>query len=124
MVTSAASAYQDSRIITANPQELTLMLYEGAIKFCNIALMNMEKQNVAKVHENIVKAENIILELKRTLDFKYTVAKSFEEIYDYIYNALVDANLRKDPERLEEALGYLREMRDTWKEVMKVAKSS
>lgn len=122
MAVNAAAVYRDNKIKTANPAELTLMLYEGAIKFCNIALMAIEKNDIEKANINIIKAERIITELRSTLDFKYPVANQFEIVYDYIYRRLVEANIKKDPEILEEALGYIREMRDTWKDVMKQAK--
>ncbi|MBP5160104.1 MAG: flagellar export chaperone FliS [Lachnospiraceae bacterium] len=118
MTSNAAMAYKNNSIQTASPAELTLMLYEGAIKFCNIALAAMEKKDIAKTNLNIVKAENIIAEFRATLDFKYPVAKDFDRVYDYIYRRLVEANIKKDAEILEEALKYIREMRDTWKEVM------
>ena len=54
------NAYQRNAILTASPAELTLMLYEGAIKFCNIAIMAIEKKDIEKSHINIVKVENII----------------------------------------------------------------
>jgi flagellar protein FliS len=122
MATNAAAAYKDSKILTASPAELTLMLYEGAIKFCNLAVMALEKKEFSKANLNIIKAERIITELRTTLDFNYEVAKNFELVYDYIYRRLIDANIKKDIVILEEALGYIREMRDTWKDVMKVAK--
>ncbi|BCK01228.1 flagellar export chaperone FliS [Anaerocolumna chitinilytica] len=123
MAINAASTYQNNAIKTASPAELTLSLYEGAIKFSNMALMAIESSDTEKCHINIVKAENIIMELRYTLDHKYPVAKEFEKVYDYIYRCLVDANVKKEKEILEEALSYIREMRDTWKEVMKVAKA-
>lgn len=122
MATNATAAYKDTKILTASPAELTLMLYDGAIKFCNIALMGIENREFEKVNLNIIKAERIITELRTTLDFKYPVATQFDVVYDYIYRRLVDANIKKDKEILEEALGYIREMRDTWKEVMRLAK--
>lgn len=121
-VNNPYAAYQNSKIQTASPAELTLMLYEGAIKFCNIALMAMEENDVEKTHYNIVKAENIIIEFLDTLNYKYEVAKDFEKVYNYIYELLVEANMKKDKELLEEALKHLRGMHETWKEVMKRAK--
>ncbi len=122
MAMNAAATYKDNKILTATPAELTLMLYEGAIKFCNLALMALEKRDYEKVNINIIKAERIISEFRVTLDFKYSVAKDFDNVYDYIYQRLIDANIKKDKDILEEALQYIREMRDTWKEVMKLAK--
>lgn len=112
------SAYQNNKIMTASPAELTLMLYEGAIKFCNIAIVAIEEKNVEKAHINITKVENIIAEFLSTLDHKYPVAKDFENVYNYLMERLLEANLKKDKEILEEVLKHLRTMRDTWKEVM------
>lgn len=114
--------YQKQKILTATQPELTLMLYEGAIKFLNIAVMAIEKKDVEKAHVNIQKAQRIIDEFRATLNFKYPVAKEFDRVYEYIQSRLVWANVKKDTEILEECLGHLRGMRDTWKEVMKSAK--
>lgn len=122
MAMNAATAYQDNKILTATPAELTLMLYEGAIKFCNVAIMALEKKDIQKANQNIIKAEKIINEFRATLDFNFPVAKDFDQVYDMIYNRLIDANIKKDKEILEEALGYIREMRDTWKEAMKLSR--
>lgn len=119
---NVALAYQGTKINTANPAELTLMLYEGAIKFCNIALGAIERNDISKANVNIIKAEKIINKLRETLDFKYPVAKDFDRVYDYIYSKLVEANIHKDAEALTEALNRIREMRDTWKEVMQLTR--
>lgn len=122
MAFNAAVAYQGNKIKTATPAELTLMLYEGAIKFCNIAIMGIEENNIEKANLNIIKAEKIILEFRATLDHKYPVSQDFDRVYDYVYRRLLEANIKKDKEIIEEVLVYLREMRDTWKEVMKTGK--
>lgn len=114
------NAYQRNAIMTASPAELTLMLYEGAIKFCNIAIMGIEQKDMEKAHINLKKAQDIISEFRITLDHKYPVWEDFDRVYDYIYRRLVEANIRKDIEIIEDALKYIREMRDTWKEVMKL----
>lgn len=114
----AYEQYNRNKIMTASPGELTLLLYEGAIKFCNIAILGMEQNDMEKVHINIKKVEDIIVEFQSTLNRKYPVAEDFDKIYKYIYELLVEANIRKDQELLERALNELRGMRDTWKEVM------
>ena len=119
-------AYAKNKILTASPAELTLMLYEGAIKFCNIAIAAIEEKDIEKAHNNITKVENIIAEFLSTLDHKYPVAQDFENVYNYLMERLLEANLKKDKEILEEVLTHLRTMRDTWKEVMeqnKIAKA-
>lgn len=110
--------------MTASPAELTLLLYDGAIKFCNIAIMGIEEKNIEKTHNNIKKAQAIIEELQSTLNYSYKVSEDFDKIYRYIYGMLVDANIHKDKEILECALNEIRGMRDTWKEVMRLSKNS
>lgn len=111
--------YQNAKIMTASPAELTLMLYEGAIKFGNIAITAMENKNPAKAHENIVKVENIIQNFRDTLDKKYPIWEDFERIYVYLLRRCHECNIKKDPEIMEEVLKHIRSMRDNWKEVMK-----
>lgn len=122
MDTNVINAYQKNAILTASKPELTLMLYEGAIKFCNIGIMAIEKKDYEKANNNLKKAQAIITELRVTLDHKYPVWEDFERVYDYIYRRLVEGNIHKDIEVVEDALKYIREMRDTWKEVMRLNK--
>ena len=119
---NAAKAYGQNKVTTASPAELTLMLYEGAVKFCNIAVAALEKKVYETTNLNIQKCRNIIVELTSTLNHKYSVAEDFERIYNYIFALLTEANQKKDMEMLQRALEELRGMRDTWKEVMKKAK--
>ncbi len=122
-VNNVYAQYNNNKVLTASPAELTLLLYEGAIKFCNIAMMGLEENNIQKTHDNIKKAQAIIEELQSTLNHSYKVAEDFDNVYHYIYSLLTDANIHKDKETLERALNEIRGMRDTWKEVMKKAKS-
>lgn len=117
-ISAAYAQYNNSKVLTASPAELTLMLYEGAIKFCNIAVMAVEKKDVQKAHTNIVKVENIVNYLQSTLDMKYPVSQDFDRIYVYLQQRLTQANMKKDPEILNEVCEHLRSLRDTWKEVM------
>lgn len=112
------AAYANNKITTASPAELTLMLYDGAIKFSNITIIAIEKKEIEKAHNNIVKVERIIQEFQITLDHKYPVAEDFDNVYNYLLQRLRMANVKKDAEIMQEVLGHLRTMRDTWKEVM------
>ena len=114
--------YNNSKILTASPAELTLMLYEGAIKFSNIAIMGIEQKDVEKAHNNIIKVQRIIEEFRSTLDMKYEVSKDFDRVYTYLLQRLLLANIKKDKEIMEEVTEHLRSMRDTWKEVMRLSK--
>lgn len=117
---NAYAQYKNSKILTASPAELTLMLYEGAIKFCNIAIAAIEQKDIEKAHINIVKTQRIIEHFRLTLDMKYPVAQDFDRVYEYLARRLVQANIKKDKEIMEEILEHLHSMRDTWKEVMRI----
>lgn len=117
---NAYAQYQNNRVMTASPAELTLMLYEGAIKFGNIAESALEQKDIAKAHTNITKVEKIIDYLRQTLDMKYAVAQDFENIYEYLSRRLVEANMKKDKAVMEEVNMHLRSVRDNWKEVMRI----
>lgn len=120
---SAYAQYSNNKIMTASPAELTLMLYEGAIKFCNLAEAGLERKDIQKAHTNIVKVQKIIDYLRQTLDMKYEVAKDFERIYVYLSDRLVEANVKKDLAILQEVNQHLHSVRDTWKEVMRLTKA-
>lgn len=117
---NAYAAYANNKILTASKSELTLLLYDGAIKFCNMAIAAIKENDVQKAHVNIVKVEKIIEEFQSTLDHKYPIAKDFDNVYSYLHQRLVQANIQKDAEILGEVLEHLRTMRDTWKEVMRL----
>ena len=115
----AFAQYNNSRVLTASPGELTLMLYDGAIKFLNIAEAGIEKKDYQKAHQNIVKVEHIIDYLRETLDMKYAVAQDYENMYAYISRRLVEANVSKNVEILNEVNAHMHNIRDTWVQVMK-----
>ena len=117
--TAAYQQYKNSKVLTASPAELTLMLYDGCIKFCNMAVMDINGKDFYKANKNIQKAERIIGEFKMTLDHRYEVAKDFDNIYDYVLRRLHEANMTKDTTILDECITHMRSLRDTWKEVMK-----
>lgn len=117
---NAYAQYNNNKVLTASPAELTLMLYEGMIKFCNIAETAIEQNDVQKAHTNIIKVQHIIDYLRQTLDMKYPVAQDFERIYEYLSKRLIEANMKKDIEILQEVNTHIHSVRDTWKEVMQI----
>lgn len=116
--------YNNSKVLTASPAELVLMLYDGAIKFCNVAITAIEQNDIQKAHTNIVKTERIVDHFRATLDMKYPVAADFDRVYEYLQRRLYEANIKKDKVILEEVCEHIRSMRDTWKEVMRINKSN
>ncbi len=121
-VNRAFNAYQANSVTNAKPEELTLMLYNGLIRFIIQAQKGMEENDLSKTNDNIIKAENILLEFQATLDNQYEISHNLFLLYDYMYRRLVDANLKKDPAILAEVLRFATELRDTWAQVMKNAK--
>ncbi len=116
------ATYANNKVASATPAELTLMLYEGAIKFCNLAKIDIEKNEYGDSIGHIQRARDIIVELQSTLDFKYPVARDFDNIYRYIFELMAKVNRDHDMEVLEELLKELRELRDIWKQIMRTAK--
>ena len=116
---NAAQFYQKNSVQTASPAKIILMLYDGAIKFCHMAQVAIDEKNIEMANLNIQKAQKIIVQLRVSLDTKYPVSQEFDRVYDYIYRRLVEANMKKDNEILEEALKHIKTMRETWIEVMK-----
>lgn len=116
---NAYAQYRNNKVMGASGPELTLMLYDGAIKFLNIADFAIERKDIQKAHDNIIKTEKIIDYLRNTLDMKYPVAKDFENMYLYISRRLVEANITKDKDIVCEINGHMHAIRDNWVEVMK-----
>ena len=122
MTTNKHDIYMANTVMQASKEELTLMLYNGAIKFCNKAIIAINDNNMDEAHNNIIKVEKIVSEFQISLNTNYEVAQSFAIMYDYLQRRLIDANIQKDTIILEEINEFLRELRDTWKEAMQVAK--
>lgn len=116
--------YKQNAVYTATPEELTLMLYDGCIKFMNMAKYHIEKGNVPKAHESLIRAQDIIYELRATLDDKYEISSNFRKLYDFVLDRLINANLRKEIKPIDEALEIMTGLRDTWKEAMKQVKKA
>lgn len=114
--------YKQNAVNTSSPGDLTLMLYNGCLKFITLAKRAIEDKNIEKRNENLGKAQNIINELMITLNLEIDISKNMLQMYDYIYRRLVEANTKNDINILNEVEGYVIEFRDTWKEVMKLAK--
>ena len=115
---NALNQYKQNTVFTATPEELTLMLYDGCIKFMNMAKYHIENGNIQKSHESLIRAQNIIYELRGTLDDKYEISSNLRKLYDFVLDRLIDANLKKEIKPIEEALPIVTGLRDTWKEAM------
>lgn len=112
------SNYVNNAISTASKEKLTLMLYDGALKFSNQAIMALEEKDYIKLNETIKRAMDILKELQITLDRRYEITGNLFALYDYVGECLLRANVDRDRDALEEARGFLRELRDVWKQAM------
>lgn len=110
----------ENSIYTASPGELTLMLYNGCLKFIHIAKMAISEKNIEKRNTNIQKAQNIIRELMVTLNQEMEISKQLMPLYDYLYRRLVEANIKNDSFILDEVERFVTEFRDTWKQVIQI----
>jgi flagellar secretion chaperone FliS len=114
--------YQTNAIATSSPQELTLMLYNGCIKFIRLSSIAMGKGDMEAKNTNIIKAQNILYELRSTLNMEIDFSQSMDALYDYMISQLVTANIQNDTSILKEVENLAEEFRNTWKQAMEQAK--
>ncbi len=120
----STTQYLERKIMTSTPQELTMMLYEGAVKFIKQAQIYNEQKNIEKTSNAILRAHAIYTELSSTLDMSYEISKELEALYDYMLTGLTQANMKKDSKKLTELLSLAEEFCDMWREGMKAAKAA
>lgn len=117
---TAQNAYKQNSVTTASPGELTLMLYNGCLKFLHKAKHAIHEKNVEEKNTNLIKAQAIISELMATLNMDIEVSKNMFALYEYMNHRLVEANIQSDVAIIEEVEGLVTEFRDTWKEVIRI----
>jgi flagellar secretion chaperone FliS len=113
-------SYQQNSVNTASPGELTLMLYNGCLKFIMLGKKAIEAGNTEVKNTNIIKAQTIIRELMVTLNMDADVSKDMMSLYDFMNRRLIEANMKNDVSALEEVEGLVTEFRNTWKEVIQI----
>ncbi len=118
----AVYQYQQNSIMTATPEELTLMLYNGCIKGIRLAKIGLEDKDYEKANLYMCKAQAIIRELRATLDMKYDISKNLYDLYTYFLDRLIEANVKKESSILDEVEQFVSDLRDTWAEAMKDAR--
>ena len=122
MINNAAEAYKRQQVMTATPEALTLMLYNGALRFMKEGLEAMEAKEWERCNNSLQKAQKIILEFQATLKMEYDISKQLMPLYAYVYNGLVEANMKSKPETVTECMDIIRELRDAWAQAMKTAR--
>ena len=122
VLNNAYNQYKQNSIYTSTPEELTLLLYNGLIKFIMQAQSSLAEKNIEKASNSIIRAQDIVSHFRETLDMKYDLSQGLDALYEYMHKRLVEANIKKDKEILEEILNMSKELRDTWGQAMKLAK--
>ncbi|MFF6014777.1 flagellar export chaperone FliS [Lysinibacillus fusiformis] len=117
---TAQNAYKQNSVTTASPGELTLMLYNGCLKFLNKAKQAIQEKNIQEKNTNLIKAQAIISELMATLNMDIEISKQMLPLYEYMNHRLIEANIQNDVAIIEEVEGLVTEFRDTWKEVIRI----
>lgn len=119
MMMKQVQAYQNNAVNTASGPQLTMMLYNGCIKFINQGIKAIAEKDFEAKNTNLQKAQDIIQELMITLDQNVEISKQLLPLYEYIHYQLQQGNINNDVDPLKEALEFVTEFRDTWKEIMK-----
>ncbi len=119
---TAYKQYKQDSVYTSTPEELTLMLYNGLVKFIMQGINSLRSKDYEKANSSVLRSQDIVFEFQSALDKKYEVSRSLRLLYDYMHRRLIEANTKKDPDILEEVLGFAKELRDTWAQAMKTAK--
>lgn len=114
--------YQQNTVNTSTPQELTLMLYNGLVRFLKLAHQGIEENNIEKSNSYLIRSQDIVTEFMCTLDMQYEVSNGMYLLYDYMNRRLIEANIKKDKAIVEEIIGFAEELRDTWAQAMKLTK--
>jgi flagellar protein FliS len=122
MLHNAAQTYQTNQVTTATPAELTLMLYNGALRFLKQAKSALESNDYETANNSCIRVQNILYELMDTLNDAYPISEQFRKMYDYMLRRLIEANVKKDISGLTEVEDFFQQFRDTWKEAMILAK--
>lgn len=117
----AYNSYKNSMVETASPGKLLLMLYDACLRHLELAEKAVERGEKEKMHNHLVKAQEIVMELMSSLDMQYDISKSLYSLYDYMYGRLVEANVKKTAEPVQEVAGFMAELRSTWDEAIKRA---
>lgn len=113
------NAYKTQQIMTASPAQLTLLLYNGALRFLNESITAVEQGDISKAHNANMRVQDIIREFMRTLDMSYEISHSWAQLYEYVEYCLIQGNIKRDLKQLEQAKFVLSELRDAWEGAMK-----
>jgi flagellar secretion chaperone FliS len=118
------NAYKQADVLTASKETILLMLYEGAIRFVRSGIEALEAGKIEERSKQFLRAQDIITELRCTLDFKAAkdIAENLERLYEYATDRLIQANINHSAAPAREALKVLEELHSTWSEAISLLK--
>lgn len=116
---NVSDIYKQNQVNSSSPKELVVLLYEGCIKFLRLAELGIEENRLDLVNTNIIKAQNIIQELRLTLntDVGGEVAEQLASLYDFFLEELIQANIKKDSEKIVYVKEQMLELLESWKKI-------
>lgn len=117
------NVYKQNTVNMASGQQLLLMLLDGAVKYTKVARLAIINKDIARAHKELVRVQDIFLELMITMDKNTNYMEDLYNLYDFIKNELAKANMKKDVQTIDEILPLIEEIRDMWYEVDKKIKS-
>lgn len=116
--------YQNNAVNSASSGDLLMMLYDGLVKFLKIAIDSMEKKNLSGANDALIRSQDILNYLDETLDERFDISKNLSLLYDFMKNHLVEANIKKDPQKVKDVLDIILDMRNTWRQASIMAKTN
>ena len=119
---NAAEAYKQQQLMNAPPEQLTLMLYNGCLRFMEDGIQAIENNNFEDANTNLQKAQRIISEFRLTLNMEYEIAHQLMPLYNYVYDRLVEGNIKSNVEPVKIAQEIITELRDAWVGAMRKAR--
>ena len=116
---NAFRTYKQQGVLTANPLELIVMLYDGGIKQLKIASIEIEEKEYEQANNALQKAQRIVMELTNSLDLRFPIAKELMMLYEFMIREISSANVTKDTERIGGVIQLLSELKDAWSQLVK-----
>jgi flagellar protein FliS len=114
-----ANAYKNQQVMTASPEQLSLLLYNGALRFLNETISAMEQGDIPKSHNANMRVQAIVREFMITLDMSCELSTDWAKLYEYTEYCLIQGNIKKDVAQLQQAKNMLEDMREAWIGAMK-----
>lgn len=119
MSVNAYQMYKKTQVATASQGDLLLMLFDGAIRFANQGRQCIVEQDMEQANVKLLRAQDILTELMISLDLDQgEIAENLYQLYNFIYELLVEANIKKDVDLIDQAVRFLTELRETWRQVV------